>query len=106
MPVSYTHLAMTYAQMLDVPFAYSSNGDAFFEHDFLTGQECEIPLSGFPSPDELINRYQTAKGLTEKEKHIIAQPYYTSQTTYAPRYYQQNAVNRTVEAIALSLIHI
>lgn len=92
--------AMTYAQMLDVPFAYSSNGDAFYEHDFLTGQEREISLSEFPSPDELMARYQAAKGLTEKEKHVISQPYYTSQTTHAPRYYQRNAVNRTVDAIA------
>ena len=92
--------AMTYAQMLDVPFAYSSNGDAFYEHDFLTGQERQIPLSEFPSPDELMARYETAKSLTDKEKQIISQPYYTSQTTYAPRYYQRNAVNRTVEAIA------
>jgi len=92
--------AMTYAQMLDVPFAYSSNGDAFYEHDFLTGQERQIPLSEFPSPDELVARYEAAKSLTDTEKQIISQPYYTSQTTYAPRYYQRNAVNRTVEAIA------
>lgn len=92
--------AMTYAQMLDVPFAYSSNGDAFYEHDFLTGQEKQIALSEFPSPDELMARYQAAKGLSDIEKQIISQPYYTSQTTYAPRYYQRNAVNRTVDAIA------
>jgi type I restriction enzyme R subunit len=92
--------AMTYARMLDVPFAYSSNGDAFYEHDFLTGQEREIPLSEFPSPDELLARYQKEKALDDKEKQIIAQPYYTSQTTYLPRYYQRNAINRTVEAIA------
>lgn len=92
--------AMTYAQMLDVPFAYSSNGDAFYEHDFLTGQEQEISLSEFPSRDELMARYNDAKNLSDKEKHIISQPYYTSQNTYAPRYYQRNAVNRTVDAIA------
>ncbi|KAF5043043.1 Type III restriction enzyme, res subunit [anaerobic digester metagenome] len=92
--------AMTYAQMIDVPFAYSSNGDAFYEHDFLTGQERQIPLSEFPSPNELMARYQAAKGLNDKENQIISQPYYTSQTTYAPRYYQRNAVNRTVDAIA------
>lgn len=95
--------AMTYAQMLDVPFAYSSNGDAFFEHNFLTGQERQISLSEFPSPDELISRYQAEAnggvGLNNKQKQIISQPYYTSQTTYAPRYYQRNAVNRTVDAI-------
>jgi len=92
--------AMTYAQMLDVPFAYSSNGDAFYEHDFLSGQERQISLYEFPSPDELMARYQAAKNLNDKEKEIISQPYYTSQTTYAPRYYQRNAVNRTVDAIA------
>ena len=92
--------AMTYARMLDVPFAYSSNGDAFYEHDFITGQEREIPLSDFPSPDELIDRYQMGIDMTDNEKQIIDQPYYTSQTTYPPRYYQRNAINRTVEAIA------
>ncbi|HWQ30723.1 MAG TPA: DEAD/DEAH box helicase family protein [Negativicutes bacterium] len=92
--------AMTYAQMLDVPFAYSSNGDAFYEHDFLTGRERQLELAEFPSLDELTARYHAAKNLTDKEKKIISQPYYTSQTTYAPRYYQRNAVNRTVDAIA------
>lgn len=92
--------AMTYAQMLDVPFAYSSNGDAFYEHDFLTGQERQLALSEFPSHDELIARYQAGKGFNDQEKRIIDQPYYTSQTTYAPRYYQRDAVNRTVDAIA------
>lgn len=92
--------AMTYAQMLDVPFAYSSNGDAFYEHDFLTGQERQLALSEFPSHDELIARYQAGKGFNDQEKQIIDQPYYTSQTTYAPRYYQRDAVNRTVDAIA------
>lgn len=96
--------AMTYAQMLDVPFAYSSNGDAFYEHDFLTGLERQLSLDEFPSPDDLIARYQTGanngQGLNEEEKRIQRQPYYTSQKTYAPRYYQRNAVNRTVDAIA------
>jgi len=92
--------AMTYALMLDVPFAYSSNGDAFYEHDFLTGHERQLALSEFPSPDELFLRYQAYKRLNDKEIQIISQPYYTSQTTYTPRYYQRNAVNRTVEAIA------
>ncbi|NLB78257.1 MAG: DEAD/DEAH box helicase family protein [Clostridiaceae bacterium] len=92
--------AMTYAQMIDVPFAYSSNGDAFYEHDFLTGQERQISLYEYPSPDELILRYQAAKSMTDTEKQIIYQPYYTSQTTYPPRYYQCNAVNRTLDLIA------
>lgn len=96
--------AMTYAQMLDVPFAYSSNGDAFFEHDFLTGAEREIALADFPSPEELTMRLQAGanngQGLSENEKKIISQPYYSSAKTFAPRYYQRNAINRTVEAIA------
>lgn len=96
--------AMTYARMLDVPFAYSSNGDAFYEHDFLTGVERQLSLDEFPTPYELITRYSTGanngQGLNEEEKRIQRQPYYTSQKTYAPRYYQRNAVNRTVDAIA------
>ena len=92
--------AMTYAKMLDVPFAYSSNGDAFYEHDFITGKEREFPLDQFPSPDELVTRWKTEKGLSPNELKVINQPYYTSQTTYSPRYYQRNAINRTVEAIA------
>ena len=92
--------AMTYAKMLDVLFAYSSNGDAFYEHDFITGKEREFPLDQFPSPDELITRWKTETGLSPNELKVINQPYYTSQTTYSPRYYQRNAINRTVEAIA------
>lgn len=94
--------AMTYARMMDLPFAYSSNGDAFFEHDFLTGKETEIELDKFPTKEELTSRYYTeihgGEGVTEKE--IINQPYYTSKTTFPPRYYQRIAVDRTVEAIA------
>ena len=92
--------AITYAQMLDVPFAYSSNGDAFYEHDRLTGQERQIDLDNFPSPQELLARYQAEQGVTPAEMQAINQPYYTSQTTYSPRYYQRNAINRTVEAVA------
>ena len=96
--------AKEYAVMMDIPFAYSSNGDAFYEYDFLTGEEQIIELHNFPTREELFERYLTetngGKGATEKEKEIISQPYYSSQNTFAPRYYQRNAVNRTVEAIA------
>lgn len=96
--------AMTYAQMMDLPFAYSSNGDAFYEHDFLTGQEQQIALDRFPTQDELVARYYSelngGKGISDLEKKIVSQPYYSSQSTYPPRYYQRNAVNRIVEAIA------
>lgn len=83
--------AMTYAQMMDLPFAYSSNGDAFYEHDFLTGQEQQIKLEKFPTQDELIARYYAelngGNGISVVEKKIVSQPYYSSQSTYPPRYY-------------------
>ena len=96
--------AMDYAQMMDVKFAYSSNGDAFREHDFFTGMERDFPLSDFPSPAELLSRYEAAihdgAGLDQREKDVVQIPYYTSQNTPAPRYYQRVAVNRTLDAIA------
>lgn len=92
--------AMAYARMLDVPFAFSSNGDAFFEHDFLTGHERELPLTDFPSPDELLHRLRSVRRFTAYEEKVLNEPFYTSQNTYAPRYYQRNAVNRTLDAIA------
>ena len=96
--------AMTYAQMLDLPFAYSSNGDGFCEHDFLTGTERMLTMEEFPTVEELISRYKGecngGKGLNEQELQLIDQPYYSSQNTYPPRYYQRNAVNRTLDAIA------
>ena len=89
--------AKLYAKMLDVPFAYSSNGDAFQEFDFITGVEREIAPDEFPSPEELFARYQNemndGQGFSEAERTLIHQPYYTSQNTYPPRYYQQVAVN-------------
>ncbi len=96
--------AITYAKMMDVPFVYSSNGDAFYEHDMLKGTEREIALEDFPSPDELIERYKASandgKGLSADEMTIIEQPYYSSQNTYEPRYYQRVAINRTVDAVS------
>ena len=92
--------AMTYARMMDLPFAYSSNGDGFAEHDFLTGKERTFGLDEFPTEEELIARYKEESGLTPIQEQIIEQPYYTSQTTYAPRYYQRIAINRTADAIA------
>lgn len=96
--------AMQYAEMLDVPFAYSSNGDGFYEHDYLTGKERELSLEEFPSEDELLKRFTAnsneGKGLNDNVRKIIDQPYYSSQNTYPPRYYQRVAVNRAVEEIA------
>lgn len=92
--------AIAYARMLDLPFAYSSNGDGFAEHDFLTGQEREFGLDEFPTEQELIERYKKESGITPQQEVAIEQPYYSSQNTYPPRYYQRIAINRTVDAIA------
>lgn len=92
--------AMEYARMLDLPFAFSSNGDGFAEHDFLTGQERTFSLEEFPTEEELILRYKQESHLTPAQETALEQPYYTSQTTYPPRYYQRIAINRTMDAIA------
>lgn len=96
--------AMEYAKMLDLPFAFSSNGDGFCEHDFLTGSEREFGMDEFPTFEELVNRFKSesndGKGISNTEEKMINQPYYSSQNTYPPRYYQRIAVNKTLEAIA------
>ena len=96
--------AMTYAQMLDVKFAYSSNGEGFAEHDFLTGKERTFAMDEFPTKEELVERYKNGandgNGLNEQELSVIEQPFCTGQNIFPPRYYQRNAVNRTVGAIA------
>jgi len=96
--------AMQYAQMMNIPFAYSSNGDGFVEHDFITGLEREIPMSEFPSHDELQKKYMqersnSEEGLKEEQVAILNQPYYSDSKTYSPRYYQQVAINKTLDAI-------
>ena len=92
--------AMDYAKMLDLPFAFSSNGDGFAEHDFLTGAERQFGMDEFPTEAELIDRYKRESGLTPAREAAMAQPYFSSQSTYPPRYYQRIAINRTVDAIA------
>ena len=92
--------AMDYAKMLDLPFAFSSNGDGFAEHDFLTGAERQFGMDEFPTEAELADRYKRESGLTPAQETAMAQPYYSSQSTYPPRYYQRIAINRTVDAIA------
>jgi type I restriction enzyme R subunit len=95
--------ALKYAEMLDIPFVYSSNGDAFLEHD-RTGKKAEIeeelPLNAFPTPQALWERYCQWKGIAGQKEAIITQEYYVDETGKMPRYYQQTAINRTVEAIA------
>ena len=95
--------ALEYAEILDVPFAYSSNGDAFLEHDRTVTSGAvtrEIPLDQFPSPRELWQRYCAAKGWSDTQQQVNTQDYYEDGSGKAPRYYQNIAINRTVEAIA------
>ncbi len=95
--------ALEYAEILDVPFAYSSNGDAFLEHDRTVTSGTitrEIPLEQFPSPGELWARYRQSKGFTPSQESVAAQDYYDDGSGKSPRYYQLIAINRTVEAIA------
>lgn len=95
--------ALEYAEILDIPFAYSCNGDAFLEHD-RTAKDGpvtrEIPLDQFPTPEELWHRYRIAKGYTPEEEAIATQDFYDDGSGRMPRYYQLNAINRTVDAIA------
>ena len=92
--------AMDYALILDLKFAYSSNGDGFLEHDFITGKETELPLDQFPTEEELYQRYLDSKNYTPAEQHIVETPFYYDAYSHEPRYYQRIAIDRTVEAIA------
>ena len=96
--------AMEYAKMLDVKFAFSSNGEGFAEHDFLTGKERFFGMDEFPTREELIERYKKeineGNGLNEQEEAAINQPLCSGQNIFPPRYYQLNAINRTINAIA------
>lgn len=92
--------AIEYALILDLKFAYSCNGDAFLEHDFITGKEAELKLEEFPTEEELYQRYLNGKNYTPEERKIVETPYYYDAYSHEPRYYQRIAVDRTVEAIA------
>ena len=95
--------AIGYAESLDVPFAFSSNGDGFVFHD-LSGStstpELNLGLDEFPSPEELWSRYRAWKGLTTAEEPTFLQDYYDDGSGKEPRYYQMTAINRVMEAIA------
>ena len=101
--------ALGYAEILDVPFAYSSNGDAFLEHDRTASGGTvtrEIPLDQFPTPDELWARYCKAKGYTADQESVATQDYHDNGSQKSPRYYQLIAINRTVDAIARGMNRI
>ncbi len=93
-----------YADILDLPLAYSSNGSGFYEHDKTLSSgsiERKLSLDDFPSPEELWQRYKRYKGIdSPEEEKVVTQDYYVDATGRSPRYYQQIAINRTVEAIA------
>lgn len=93
-----------YAEILDIPSVYSSNGDGFYEHDRTRTDgkiEQELTLNEFPSPETLWQRYKKYKGITtEEQERITTQDYFFDGSGRTPRYYQTCAINRTVEAIA------
>ena len=95
--------ALEYAETLDIPYVFSSNGDGFVFHD-RTGagaeKELTLALGAFPSPVELWNRYAAWKGFTPEGEKVVLQDYYDDGGGKAPRYYQVNAVNAAIEAIA------
>lgn len=95
---------LVYAEILDIPSVYSSNGDGFYEHDRTCTDgniERELSLGEFPSPQTLWQRYKKYKGIiTEEQERITTQDYFFDGSGRTPRYYQTCAINRTVEAIA------
>lgn len=96
--------ALDYARILDIPCVFSSNGDGFLFHDRTASEgniESELDNSGFPSPEQLWHKYKLYKGIkTSEAEKIVAQDYFFDGSGRSPRYYQQIAINRTVEAIA------
>lgn len=98
-PIGYgMQQAIYYANMLDVPFAFSSNGDGYIKKNMITGEETELSLDEFPSPVDMWNEYTLCSQLTEEQEKIIKEPLYPSK--YPPRYYQQIAIERTLKAVA------
>jgi type I restriction enzyme R subunit len=95
--------ALEYAEALNIPYVFSSNGDGFVFYD-RTGKseqkEVTLALDAFPSPTDLWARYRVWKGLAPEEEALILQDYYDDGSGKAPRYYQVNAVNAAMEAIA------
>ncbi len=95
--------ALDYAEALDIPFVYSSNGDGFLEHDRLptAGEvERELRQDEFPGPEELYDRYKREENITPEVEEAVLQSYYEGQTASTPRYYQRVAINRAVAAVA------
>jgi len=96
--------ALGYADILEVPSAFSSNGDAFACHNKVAIPceeiETELPLASFPSPQQLWERHKVFRGITDQEEALVVEPYYEDGSGKEPRYYQTEAINRVVEAVA------
>ncbi len=96
--------ALGYAEILEVPSAFSSNGDAFAAHNKVPadGEEIEtaFPLELFLLPTELWRRYKQFRGIADKDEQLVVQPYYTDNSGKEARYYQIEAINRSIEAVA------
>jgi len=96
--------ALGYAEILEVPSAFSSNGDAFASHNKVPEAhedvETEIPLDAFPSPEELWKRYKKFRNIEDDSEELVTEPYYEDGSGKEPRYYQVEAINRVVEAVA------
>jgi len=95
--------ALGYGEMLDVPFIFSSNGDGFLFHNKISKNgtvESELSLDNFPTPESLWRLWNEHKGITESALETIEQDYYSDGSNKTPRYYQLNAINKTIEAIA------
>lgn len=96
--------ALGYAEILDLPNAFSSNGDAFAMHNKTAGEgediESEIALEQFPEPATLWQRYKTYRGIADESQDLIVQPYHNDASGKEPRYYQIEAINHTIEAVA------
>ncbi|MEM9280257.1 MAG: DEAD/DEAH box helicase family protein [Verrucomicrobiota bacterium] len=96
--------ALGYAEILDVPSAFSSNGDAFASHNKVPAPgediETEFSLDSFPPPAELWKRYKKHRKIEDDEEELVVEPYYQDPSGKAPRYYQTEAINRVLEAVA------
>ena len=96
--------ALGYAEILEVPSAFSSNGDAFASHNKapVAGEDIEtqFPLESFPAPEDLWKRYKRVRGIEDEAEALVVQPYHDDLSGKEPRYYQVEAINRTVEAVA------
>jgi len=96
--------ALGYAEILNLPNAISSNGDAFHSHNkaALEGEEieCELSLDDFPTPEQLWDRYKLYRGIKEPDEELVLQPYFDDGSGKEPRYYQVEAINKTIEAVA------